>query len=461
MLQRTDKPESWSYAGYAFITKNSGSAKYCEDQYESENADWQLRISVEPTEENLNKAAFVLKDFFNAYQEVPSLEVKCFILPSEDKSSEDKKRDWDPVFLTGNDRNQRGREICIYIGQKIKAENKFVKTAEEWKQLMLSLWKALQDANVLIGYAITPSGDKAVPAEPGLLTPFSYTSFKPYAQRHRILHQTEYNPIGFDDPLDNMKPITWSDIQKAGINSEIVKTEMENRIKNAEHHILGMYRAICNSFVDIEEMGDDESNGIVIDPKAQIVDPSAACALGAEEARLEIEQMKKDFAEPEISAYLSTIVHDSQLEQKIPGYIDKAPNEMQKLYRGLVHVQQEEAMLEQNKKHLEPTLCSFFWLVIDYIAENPISTLGIAILILGGIAAISVGTCGAGVLFSLGTGCVLSIFGAASTTAGLGLSFLGFFSSNIPDACEPSTYDNVDYELAFNPEYALYALPFI
>src|SRR3990167_10367571 len=99
---------------------------------------------------------------------------------------------WDGTLTEGrsdSDRDQRGKEICVYMSYDDRIQ-KYIRTPDQWKEIMLSCWRAMQDKGVQgIGYMFCPSGDRTVMTEIGLASPFTYTSFKPYKNKHGILNQ--------------------------------------------------------------------------------------------------------------------------------------------------------------------------------------------------------------------------------------------------------------------------------
>lgn len=159
---------------------------------------WQFRIAILPTKDNLNKAMQAITQLFDQ---------KKYDFVFKVLSLNDKECNWDGTrfdpkkAILKNDREQRGKEICVHMRFNPKTQS-FECTPLQWKTVMLECWQALVAHQVEgIGYTYTPSGDKAVMAESGYLTPFSYASFKPETGRHGILYQTNYNPNTQRDPL--------------------------------------------------------------------------------------------------------------------------------------------------------------------------------------------------------------------------------------------------------------------
>ena len=340
-------------AGYHIIMNAGSSRRYQEEVFDSEDgkylselAGWQFRISILPTPENVNQAAIALKKYFREHKQTPSFTVKCLILNNEHEN-QDALDAWDPVYLQGNDRNQRGKEVCVYFGVRDnQSNNAYIKSPDEWKGFMLDLWKVLQDEGIIMGYSATPSGDKAPPSQPGLLLPFSYTAFKPFKQRHKTLNETEYNPFTHTDPLEDMNAFTWDDLAKANINQEIVKREMTMRIEWTKSHLLAVRTAISNKILEINAKGDGITGPVY---SAEADNLSSAKPINPEDAANEIAGIKDDFRNDDVQHYLQSL---NLVNIDIDVCIDKAPGEMQKVYRSIMHAVHEESALDSDLKHL-------------------------------------------------------------------------------------------------------------
>lgn len=102
------------------------------------------------------------------------------------------------------DRDQRYKGICIYLAN---AENGGERT-ETVKTLLVTLWNELTLAGAEFYYPEAPTGDINIayvdPIGQELLTPFSYTSFKPHDNPHGILFEEHYNPENHPDPIDGI-----------------------------------------------------------------------------------------------------------------------------------------------------------------------------------------------------------------------------------------------------------------
>jgi len=145
---------------------------------------------------------------------------------------------WDATMSTKEnigDRHQMGKELCVYMHFDSQA-NTYQFQPEEYKAMMLDLWAELQKTGVSIGYSGTPLGDRAVPAEEGLATPFSYAAFRPFINRYGILLQDKYNPYEFEDPLQGVV-IGLEDLIEAGIDIVAMRQMQQNRLNWLSQHI--------------------------------------------------------------------------------------------------------------------------------------------------------------------------------------------------------------------------------
>jgi len=113
---------------------------------------------------------------------------------------------WDGT-KTASDRDQRGKELCVYM-RRDTVTQRYEKTPLEWRNLMLSCWQALETAGVQYGYMPAPYGDKPITLDNSFPTPFSYTSNKGYDDRDGVLKKGNFNPHqtdGSNDPLYGMQ----------------------------------------------------------------------------------------------------------------------------------------------------------------------------------------------------------------------------------------------------------------
>lgn len=189
---------------------------------------WQIRIAILPEAANLQRGAEILAPILIAAQ----VEFKCLVLNNSEQSVS-----WDGTAAcldTDSDRDQRGKEVCIYLRYD-NTRKTYEKNVSEWKNLLLQCWQTLYNAKVTMGYVPAGAGDKAIEFKGGL-TPFSYSAFKPYGETHGILRQPNHNPLGYPDPLRNLH-FDYTDLEKAGIPSNYLQTMQRQRIRYLQQHL--------------------------------------------------------------------------------------------------------------------------------------------------------------------------------------------------------------------------------
>lgn len=198
---------------------------------------WQFRISIKPTRKNALKAVKALATI-EQFQTRFHPEFKVF-LPDDNNNLST----WDPTF-NGGDRDQRGKEICVYMEYLLSKEKPKYYEGQAYpnpvylKKLMLSIWKALQDEGVELAYSSPSRGEKEVPCGQEFITPFTYSSNKPYKKRHGILHQhDDYNPEQYQDPLESVS-ISLEDLQEYGIHPLGVVKSAQRLIYHLQHYQL-------------------------------------------------------------------------------------------------------------------------------------------------------------------------------------------------------------------------------
>lgn len=199
---------------------------------------WEFRISIKPEKNNLKKAANAIAQLLHN----ANVDYKCLLI-NNDATANTHQEIWDGTQLNvqfQSDRDQRGKEICVYMTY---GDEGCIKTPEEWKFLMIECWKALYAAEVEIGYISPPAGDKAIMSDIGV-TPFSYTSFKPFSERHGILESTNYNPNEYEDPLNSVQ-FTVQDLQQHGLESHALNLQL-SRLSYTKNHFIKATEALQN-----------------------------------------------------------------------------------------------------------------------------------------------------------------------------------------------------------------------
>lgn len=220
-------------SGYQFLSHGPNVS----DQRAGDNVQmmWQFRISVYPEQENLIKAFQALQ----AYCERLDGSIGCKLISLGEDNDLQKI---DATRTDAGDREQRGKEICVYMPYDDQ-KNSFVYTPENYKTVMLTMWQLLEHAKVRLSY-LEPARDEKVPSsDPGVLTPFQYSSNKPWQKPEGILHETNYNPRDFPDPLEGVH-ISKRDLNKMGILRYGATLIRQERIQYMTEHFEQRIRSI-------------------------------------------------------------------------------------------------------------------------------------------------------------------------------------------------------------------------
>lgn len=238
---------------------------------------WQFRMSIKPTQENLAKAveALLTIDVLCKTENHPIF--KIMSPKSLPNGRLDLGGHWDATLAFSEakesrvspasmDRDQRGKEICVYM-EFDSDKNAYQFTRAHYKKIMLALWKAMQDADVDFGYVHPPQDEIAVNHDRSDLpvTPFFYSANKPYTSetvqaynelcfellpgqqaeakqktataRHGIMHHSKANPQKFkDNPLTGLT-ITFRDLRRAGIKYPVAREVLSARIAYHAAHL--------------------------------------------------------------------------------------------------------------------------------------------------------------------------------------------------------------------------------
>lgn len=220
--------------------------------FDDEQRFWQFRISVFPSKKNLLKARAALENLFSTKKYANGNHPHTKIYLGEEY--------WDtvtekpPIDSCVADRNQAGKEICVYMDWNSQKQT-YQFSANDYKTLMLEMWKVLEDAGVELSY-ITPSPDEMeLPSEQGIITPFFYSAYKPYNLerenvRHGILNSTLANPKGFENPLNGVT-FTKSDLLKYKIHDGCAFVHSAKRNHFQQKRLIQAKEQITNHIQDL------------------------------------------------------------------------------------------------------------------------------------------------------------------------------------------------------------------
>lgn len=216
---------------------------------------WELHISVKPTVKNLDKAYKVLQNLSLLAQGKKYPTIKIINLhdaaqnPTEQfatlEEGEDTQTTRHEITQKPDDSEYRGKEICIEIPYDL-GQKKFVFSQQELKELMLNLWKALQDAGVELSYTGPAANQKEISSDLGILTPFSYSS-TPFNHLSERIRSKAYNSSGYADPLRGLH-ISVADADDNKITIDNFKTISEARHNEMRTHLVEKKLAVSKQF---------------------------------------------------------------------------------------------------------------------------------------------------------------------------------------------------------------------
>lgn len=197
---------------------------------------WEIRIGLQFTQQNLIKAYNVLIPLLIRPEINPSFKVvKLPYIPKEGGSQAEVELlteaalSYEDVKNCGYDRNPIAKSICIFVDR-----------TKDWQDILLKIWKALEDHQIEWGQYDVPSGDKPLMVSgTHVRSPFTYAAFKNYQQRHGILFEDDANPFNYPDPLaevtftpELLKEYGIS-LEKAEQKAPIRKAYLSKHIRNA------------------------------------------------------------------------------------------------------------------------------------------------------------------------------------------------------------------------------------
>lgn len=235
--------------GYFFLSSNNGIEDKLADG--AEDMMWQFRISVLPEPKNLENTFLALEEYAKAIRPKITCKVMSLGNDANNLSLIDGSRS------DAADRDQRGKEVCVYMHYN-RREQRFLHSPEQIKEIMLQMWKKLEDARVKLSY-IEPAKDEKVPdSDMGVMTPFQYSSNKPWRKPEGILHETDFNPQKFPDPLAGVH-FSKRDLDKAGIKRYRAQLILEERIAYLQEHFEQRIEEITKQVKDISETPSDSN----------------------------------------------------------------------------------------------------------------------------------------------------------------------------------------------------------
>lgn len=174
---------------------------------------WQFRISIHPnavTEGHPGNRIEEIKRILSTVFADAEVDIKIGIIYAEELNTT-----YDGAMSNcGTDRDQRGKEICVYVPNSDQQQL----STDQYKQLMLKAWAALQVADIPLLYIDIP-GDRKITGPGNLPTPFSYTSStaaREWLRPHGILFK-QFEGYDQQHPLLAVQ-MSQHDLEAAGID---------------------------------------------------------------------------------------------------------------------------------------------------------------------------------------------------------------------------------------------------
>lgn len=205
--------------------------------------DWQIRIAVDPSalraDKPNNKIDAIKSILAKCIKEYGvHVNIKLWTIPND----EDFYDRYDgATSKRGKDSTQRGKAICIYV-----ADTENALTANQYKIMLLNLWRELQKAKVPLNYMMTP-GDRKITGPFDLPTPFSITSISKRAvgkEEWKDLHGILFKKFeGWDKKHPILKiNFTEKDLKSKQITFDPVNIAHNNGSDFTEHQSIALTR---------------------------------------------------------------------------------------------------------------------------------------------------------------------------------------------------------------------------
>lgn len=215
---------------------------------------WEFRVAVEPSREKMKKVGEVLAKALEG--EYEDINIKWLVLNNPEMPSPE-SINWDGTKIKFHSKDgsilacdQRGKEICVYMNWRGE-EKGYERNPEQFKKLMLIIWKALIDSGIDgVGYTSPATADHEVKAFPGLATPFSYRGYVDQAGRYGFQAIDAW--CQQSDPLEGVL-ITPEDLIKSGISMNHVLDMQRYRIEYLSTHQKSSEKYILSELEILEE----------------------------------------------------------------------------------------------------------------------------------------------------------------------------------------------------------------
>lgn len=179
---------------------------------------WQVRISIKQEAIFANNQANQIQVLEEIIKKVTDdLFVDAKILTCSSSQEADQELDG-TISPFGLDRDQRGKEVCIYLPNSKQCKELDI-SAKDYKQMLLTLWAELRKANIPLSHHDVP-GDRKIVGPAGFPTPFSFTSETP-GKEHKNKHGILFKQFkGYDDNHPILD-VEFNDQDLASLNIEL------------------------------------------------------------------------------------------------------------------------------------------------------------------------------------------------------------------------------------------------
>jgi hypothetical protein len=187
-----------------YLYRSKGKGLNSDNQQEF-NQEWQIRILIKITPDNIQQFAVGLDALLDQHDNWPTTKI---FYPSHNRPLLGLSNDTEAT----TDRDQEWKTVCVYIDKNNQDQPYY--TTDEIKQVILSIMLLAQKNRMEFMHLPCPLGEKAIRCQVSGYLPLYYSSYKPFAlnqdrsgadgRRHGILMANNSNPMGYTDPIDEM-----------------------------------------------------------------------------------------------------------------------------------------------------------------------------------------------------------------------------------------------------------------
>ncbi len=329
----------------------------------------ELRIAITPERSNLLKAAEALKTIYHDY----GFGWKILTISEENQGQFFQSSQWDSAvmdehaFFMPSNRQQLGKEICIYIHSAYGQDDQS-QTSDWWKKVILKSWQVLEKNNVDFGDALPPIGDQALKTE-GFITPFSFTRGIKYAALNAEGAMQNYrHKILLSEPFDQQNAVedvylTCDDLIEYNLQdspnticerrAEFYRDkERHDRLLAIIHYHLTEVEALEGNIMDLASASEDLDEAtfnkifecLPRDTRSDTLSVDIVRDLAGFNQNKEIILKEMALLEDEYKKHIDLSLLQIN-EERLKALIGKNPAMMQLLFRKMVIIQDEMAKI--------------------------------------------------------------------------------------------------------------------